>query len=143
MAQAQPSRAGMRPVPGSEEVADRHDQSRSASSPDSCNAFRLTTRRRSWLNRRPGSLTNGLASSSPDPAGRCLRGGSTFGNHWITGAQQLSQKQRTATANDPLELLAVDGPTNAGKSDGDRDLAATDKGVPARTCRTADCLQQR
>lgn len=38
---------------------------------------------------------------------------------WQTGAQQLTKKQRTTLANDPLELLAVDGPANQQKSDGD------------------------
>jgi hypothetical protein len=38
---------------------------------------------------------------------------------WQKGAQQLSASQRTAFANDPLNLLAVDGPTNAQKGDGD------------------------
>lgn len=40
-------------------------------------------------------------------------------NAWQTGAQQLTAIQRTALANDPLELLAVDGPTNQAKGDGD------------------------
>lgn len=38
---------------------------------------------------------------------------------WQKGAQQLSQQQRVALANDPLELLAVDGLTNQQKSDSD------------------------
>lgn len=38
---------------------------------------------------------------------------------WQTGAQQLSADQRQQLANDPLELLAVDGPANQQKSDGD------------------------
>jgi hypothetical protein len=38
---------------------------------------------------------------------------------WQKGAQALSASERTALANDPLELLAVDGPTNMQKSDGD------------------------
>lgn len=33
-------------------------------------------------------------------------------NAWQTGAQQLSSEQRISLANDPLELLAVDGPAN-------------------------------
>ena len=36
---------------------------------------------------------------------------------WQKGAQQLTLAQRTELANDPLELLAVDGPTNAPKRD--------------------------
>lgn len=38
---------------------------------------------------------------------------------WQKGAQQLTEKQRNLLANDLLELLAVDGPTNASKGDGD------------------------
>jgi hypothetical protein len=38
---------------------------------------------------------------------------------WQKGAQQQSWATRTAFANDPLNLLAVDGPTNASKSDSD------------------------
>lgn len=40
-------------------------------------------------------------------------------NAWQTGAQQLPPEQREALANDPLELLAVDGGANQKKSDGD------------------------
>jgi hypothetical protein len=40
-------------------------------------------------------------------------------NAWQTGAQQLGQDQRIALANDPLNLLAVDGRSNSQKSDGD------------------------
>jgi hypothetical protein len=38
---------------------------------------------------------------------------------WQKGAQQWSTSRRTALANDPLNLLAVDGLTNQRKSDGD------------------------
>ena len=38
---------------------------------------------------------------------------------WQTGAQQLSKTQRTQLANDPLELVAVDGELNQQKSDAD------------------------
>ena len=40
-------------------------------------------------------------------------------NAWQTGAQQLSQAERIALANDPINLLAVDGASNAQKGDGD------------------------
>lgn len=40
-------------------------------------------------------------------------------NAWQTGAQQLSMSERVNLANDPLELLAVDGNANQQKSDGD------------------------
>lgn len=40
-------------------------------------------------------------------------------NAWQTGAQQLTQEERVALANDPINLLAVDGPSNQQKSDGD------------------------
>jgi Protein of unknown function (DUF1524) len=38
---------------------------------------------------------------------------------WQKGAQQLTGAQRYAFYNDPLNLLAVDGPTNEAKGDGD------------------------
>ncbi|WP_445155907.1 GmrSD restriction endonuclease domain-containing protein [Arthrobacter sp. Hor0625] len=38
---------------------------------------------------------------------------------WQKGAQQLAPARRVAFANDPLNLLAVDGPANMQKSDGD------------------------
>ncbi len=40
-------------------------------------------------------------------------------NAWQTGARQLSESQRIAFANDPLNLLAVDGTVNQKKGDGD------------------------
>lgn len=38
---------------------------------------------------------------------------------WQKGAQNLTFSERVALANDPLNLLAVDGPTNQNKGDGD------------------------
>ncbi len=38
---------------------------------------------------------------------------------WQKGAQQLTFARRVQLANDPLELLAVDGPANQQKGDGD------------------------
>lgn len=38
---------------------------------------------------------------------------------WQTGAQQFTSAKRIMLANDPLELLAVDGAANLQKSDGD------------------------
>lgn len=38
---------------------------------------------------------------------------------WQKGAQNLDVSVRTEFANDPLNLLAVDGPTNSAKSDSD------------------------
>jgi hypothetical protein len=40
-------------------------------------------------------------------------------NAWQTGAQLLSRQERIRLANDPLELLAVEGDANQQKSDGD------------------------
>ena len=40
-------------------------------------------------------------------------------NAWRTGAQQLTLTERVAFANDPLELVAVDGAANQAKGDGD------------------------
>lgn len=42
-----------------------------------------------------------------------------LGDAWQKGAQQLSASNRENLANDPLELLAVDGPANQQKSDAD------------------------
>jgi hypothetical protein len=42
-----------------------------------------------------------------------------LGDAWQTGAQQLTADQREHLANDPINLLAVDGPTNQSKSDSD------------------------
>ena len=42
-----------------------------------------------------------------------------LGDAWQTGAQRLDASTRARLANDPLELLAVDGPTNQAKGDGD------------------------
>ncbi|ACV79087.1 HNH endonuclease family protein [Nakamurella multipartita] len=42
-----------------------------------------------------------------------------LGDAWVTGAQNLSDLQRVDLANDPLNLLAVSGPINERKSDGD------------------------
>lgn len=38
---------------------------------------------------------------------------------WRTGAQELTDRQRRDLAGDPLNLLAVDGPTNQAKGDSD------------------------
>jgi hypothetical protein len=38
---------------------------------------------------------------------------------WQKGAQQLTAEQRRLFANDPLNLMAADGPTNGAKSDKD------------------------
>lgn len=40
-------------------------------------------------------------------------------NAWVTGAQQLTREQRIRLANDPLNLIAVDGASNQRKSAGD------------------------
>lgn len=42
-----------------------------------------------------------------------------LGDTWQTGAQKLDVAERTQLYNDPLELLAVDGPANEQKGDGD------------------------
>ena len=41
-----------------------------------------------------------------------------LGNAWVSGAAGLSAAERTNLANDPLNLVAVDGPTNGAKGDG-------------------------
>lgn len=42
-----------------------------------------------------------------------------LGDAWRTGAQVLPKGERVNLANDPLNLVAVDGPTNGAKSDSD------------------------
>ena len=42
-----------------------------------------------------------------------------LGNVWVSGGQKLSAEQKAAIANDPLNLLAVDGSANMQKSDKD------------------------
>jgi hypothetical protein len=42
-----------------------------------------------------------------------------LGNAWETGAAALTGRQRESLANDPLNLLAADGPANQDKSDAD------------------------
>lgn len=44
-----------------------------------------------------------------------------LGNAWVSGADQLTEQQRIDLANDPINLVAVDGPTNGAK--GDKDAA--------------------
>jgi hypothetical protein len=43
----------------------------------------------------------------------------SLGNAWVTGAFRWSEETRTALANDPLNLLAVDGSLNRQKGDSD------------------------
>jgi hypothetical protein len=43
----------------------------------------------------------------------------SLSNAWQTGAFKFTLEQRTFFANDPLNLLAVDGKMNAQKSNGD------------------------
>jgi hypothetical protein len=56
----------------------------------------------------------------------------SLGDAWRTGAQELTATQRTALANDPVNLLAVDGPTNESK--GDSDAASWLPPNPAERC---------
>lgn len=42
-----------------------------------------------------------------------------LGDAWQKGAKQLTPKQRSTFANDPLNLIAVDGPANVKKGAGD------------------------
>lgn len=42
-----------------------------------------------------------------------------LGNAWVTGASKLPAAERKELANDPLNLVAADGPANEGKGDDD------------------------
>jgi hypothetical protein len=84
---------------------------------------------------RPGTrgcvvLSGVLADPYTATAIKFLRGNATstavqidhvvaLSDAWQKGAQKLSPAQRLSFANDPLNLLAVDGPANQSKSDGD------------------------
>ncbi|AKK03803.1 HNH endonuclease family protein [Corynebacterium epidermidicanis] len=63
------------------------------------------------------AFTRGKATSSAVQIDHVV----ALSNAWQTGAQQLSDDQRRNLANDPLNLLAVDGAANQQK--GDRDAA--------------------
>lgn len=43
----------------------------------------------------------------------------SLGNIWATGGQDMSQEDRVRIANDPINLVASDGPANGSKSDKD------------------------
>lgn len=56
---------------------------------------------------------------------------------WQKGAKQLSKEQRNELANDPLNLMAVDGSTNSAK--GDKDAATwLPPNRAFRVCRTSN-----
>jgi hypothetical protein len=61
------------------------------------------------------AFTRGVATSTAVQIDHLV----ALGDAWQTGAQQIAQEQRVALANDPLNLLAVDGRSNEQKSDGD------------------------
>lgn len=61
------------------------------------------------------TFTRGEATSSDVQIDHVV----ALSNAWQTGAQALTAEQRIQFANDPLELLAVDGEANMQKSDGD------------------------
>ncbi|WP_299037015.1 DUF1524 domain-containing protein [uncultured Pseudokineococcus sp.] len=60
-------------------------------------------------------FTRGVATSADVQVDHLV----ALSDAWQKGAQQWSADEREAFANDPLNLLAVDGPTNAAKGDGD------------------------
>ncbi|GAB3454747.1 DUF3761 domain-containing protein [Kineococcus endophyticus] len=86
---------------------------------------------RSWTDAVHCTVSAGaLADPYSGDAIAFTRGGSTssavqvdhvvaLSNAWQTGAQSWDAATRTAFANDPLGLLAVDGPLNEQKGDGD------------------------
>ena len=61
------------------------------------------------------NFTRGPSSSSAVQIDHVV----AIGDAWQKGAQQLSYDMRVQLYNDPLELLAVDGPSNEQKGDGD------------------------
>ncbi len=63
------------------------------------------------------SFTRGVATSSDVQIDHVV----AAGNAWVSGADSLSQTEREAFYNDPLNLLAVDGAANGSKSDSPAD----------------------
>lgn len=61
------------------------------------------------------SFTRGAATSSAVQIDHVV----ALMDAWQKGAQQLTQEQRVALANDPINLIAVDGPTNSRKGASD------------------------
>ena len=57
--------------------------------------------------------------SPNDPSGVQIDHVVALSDAWQKGAQQLTSEQRTELANDPMNLLAVQGAANQQKSDGD------------------------
>ena len=66
-------------------------------------------------------FTRGSGCTKPDYCSSNLQIDhvAALGDVWVTGGQKLSAQQRVDLANDPLELLAVDGPANEQKGDSD------------------------
>ncbi|MGC0238356.1 GmrSD restriction endonuclease domain-containing protein [Arthrobacter sp. SD76] len=67
------------------------------------------------LHRNPHQLRAGTTTSSAVQIDHVV----ALSDAWQKGAQQLTTEQRTAFANDPLNLQATDGATNQQKGDGD------------------------
>lgn len=68
----------------------------------------------------PKATTTGACQSSSQYAERVqIDHVDALSDAWQTGAQSWDTTTRVAFANDPLNLLAVDGPTNESKGDGD------------------------
>lgn len=59
----------------------------------------------------PIDFTRGAATSGAVQIDHVV----ALANVWISGGQQMTDAQRRAVANDPLNLLSVDGPTNGSK----------------------------
>ncbi|MEU1713213.1 HNH endonuclease family protein [Micrococcus luteus] len=73
-----------------------------------------------------------LAFTSADPKAVQIDHVVSLSDAWSSGAWQWSQDRREAFANDPQNLLAVDGPTNQAK--GDKNAAQWVPGTAAGRC---------
>jgi Protein of unknown function (DUF1524) len=62
---------------------------------------------------------------------------------WVSGAQRWSRSRREVFANDLDELLAVDGPTNMSKGDGDPASWRPRKGYQCRYARRWIAIKSR
>lgn len=83
--------------------------------PGTKNCVVLTGSLRDPYTARTIAFTRGAGSSSDVQIDHVI----ALSDAWQKGAQQLDAATRQRIGNDPLNLVAVDGPTNARKRDGD------------------------
>ncbi|WP_130291714.1 HNH endonuclease family protein [Pseudonocardia sediminis] len=91
------------------------DMDKETFKPGTKNCVVLTGSLRDPYTARTIAFTRGADSSSDVQIDHVI----ALSDAWQKGAQQLDAATRQRIGNDPLNLVAVDGPTNARKGDGD------------------------